>query len=320
MAISGELPREEVPADAARLLAAALEPLAAQVYFSPECHRAYAELGFNPSPGSADGVAMPDGAAYFCSRGSIMGQAPGELVASAFAVFNPAVVVPAVDYGWTLTDAPTICAARTRGAVAQLTRILGSTPEGLEPATTLLVRASEGLPVECRPLYAGLVAQGLPGDPVGDLWRLADRLREFRGDAHTAAWTTAGFDAAEIGLLTELYWGLPMRSYVRTRAWTDAELDAAEERLIERGMVADGQITDDGRETREEIERTTDRQCRSIVEQLGSDLGELLAVLRPWGDAIRDAGGYPRSGPHDLARVERHRRQVSEHDGPTGDP
>ncbi|MEY2591579.1 MAG: hypothetical protein QOJ67_3563, partial [Acidimicrobiaceae bacterium] len=37
-----------------------------------------------------------------------MGQVPGQVVASAFAVFNPAAVVPAVDYGWTLTDAPTI--------------------------------------------------------------------------------------------------------------------------------------------------------------------------------------------------------------------
>jgi hypothetical protein len=303
MAISGELRSDEMLADGARLLAAAVEPIAAQVYFSPECHQAYAELGFNPSPGSGGGVALPDGAAYFCSRGSIMGQVPGEVVASAFAVFNPAVVISAVDHGWTLTDAATICAARTRGAVAQLVRILGPLPEGLELATALLARAGEGLHVEGHPLYAGLVAQGLPGNPVGDVWRLADRLREYRGDAHTAAWTTAGFDAAEIGLLTELYWGLPMRSYVRTRAWSDADLDAAEARLAERGMVAAGRLTDDGRTTREQIERTTDQRCRSIVEHLGGDLDELLAVLRPWGAAIREAGGYPQSGPHDLARA-----------------
>jgi hypothetical protein len=28
---------------------------------------------------------------------------------------------------------------------------------------------------------------------------------------------------------------------------------------------------------------------------------ELVALLHPWGQAIRDAGGYPASGPHDLA-------------------
>src|SRR6516165_10834926 len=119
----------------ARALGGALEPFAGQVYFSPECHAAYAELGFAPSPGRAGAVALPDGAAYFCSRGSVMGQVPGEMVASAFAVFNPEVVVAAVDHGWTLTDATTICAARTSGATAQLVRILGPRPEGLGRVT-----------------------------------------------------------------------------------------------------------------------------------------------------------------------------------------
>ncbi|HEX4538683.1 MAG TPA: hypothetical protein VH112_00430 [Acidimicrobiales bacterium] len=303
MAISGELRSADVLGERARLMAGALEPVAGQVYFSPECHRAYAELGFNPSPGSAGTVALPDGPAYFCSRGSVMGQLPGEVVASAFAVFNPSAVTPMVNHGWTLTDAATICAARTNGAIAQMVRILGPRPEGLELARALLVRAGDGLRVEGHPLYAGLLSQGLPEDPVGDVWTLADRLREYRGDSHTAAWTTAGFDATEIGLLTELYWGLPMRSYVRTRAWSDADLDAAEARLVERGMIADGGMTDEGRAAREEIERATDRQCRSTVERLGPDLDQLLYILGSWGAAIRSAGGYPQSGPHDLARV-----------------
>src|SRR5262245_52122854 len=102
----------------ARILAATIEPVAGQVYFSPECHAGYEALGFAPSPGTTgNGVHLPDGAAYFTSRGSSMGQIPGELVASAFAVFNPAVVVPLVAHGWTLTDAATICEARKNGAV-----------------------------------------------------------------------------------------------------------------------------------------------------------------------------------------------------------
>jgi hypothetical protein len=294
---------DEVTCERARLLAGAVEPVAAQVYFSPECHESYAGLGFGPSPASAGGVAMPDGAAYFASRGSVMGQVPGAVVASAFGVFNPEVVAAAVTYAWSLTDAATICGARTAGATAQLVRVLGSRPDGLERATALLSRAGEGLRVAGHPLYAGLVAEGLPGDPVGDMWRLADRLREYRGDAHTAAWTTAGLDAAEIGLLTELYWGLPMRTYVRTRAWSDADLDAAEGRLIDRGLIVDGRLTGDGRAAREQIERATDSQCRPIVESLGEELYELLEILEPWGKTIRDASGYPRSGPHDLARM-----------------
>ncbi len=282
----------------------ALEPVAGQVYFSPECHAAYASFGFSPSPGSLPGgVQLPDGPAYFTSRGSVMGRVPGEVVAAAFAVFNPDAVVPAVAFGWTKVDAPTICSARTAGATGQLVRVLGPEPEGLGRATELLAAAVAPLRPEGKPLFAGLQSLGLPGDPIGDMWRLADLLREYRGDAHTAAWTSAGLDATEVGLLTELYWGLPMRTYVRTRAWSAADLDAAEERLSGRGLVAGGALTEDGRALRESIEVATDAQCTVVLEALAGSCDELIALLAPWGEAIRAAGGYPPRGPHDLAPV-----------------
>ena len=282
----------------------ALEPVAGQVYFSPEAHGAYAELGFNPSAGSTrQGVALPDGPAYFASRGSLLGQVPGEVVAAAFAVFNPAVVVPAVQWAWTKVDAPTICAARTRGGVAQLERVLGPTPDGLDRATELLAQAVEPLRPEGKPLFAGLRGLGLPGEPLGDMWRLADSLREYRGDAHTAAWTAAGLDATEVGLLTELYWGLPLRSYIRTRAWSDVDLDNAEGRLQDRGFLADGALTPEGRAVREQVEVGTDGQCHVIVDALGAEFDELLGILGPWGLALREASAYPAQGPHDLAPV-----------------
>lgn len=296
---------DDMTSTAARALAGALEPITGQVYFAPECHEAYAALGFQGSPGTRGGVATPDGPAYFCSRGSVMGQVPGEVVAAAFAVFNPEAVIPSVHYGWTLTDAGTICAARTAGATAQLVRILGERPDGVDDAVSLLQRAVEPLRPEGKPLFSGLRALPMPGHAVGDAWRLGDMLREFRGDAHTASWTAAGLDATEIGLLTEPFWGVPRRSYIRTRAWTPEQLDAAEDRLAARGLLVDGVLTDEGRTAREGIEATTDRQCRPILDALGDDLDRLLEILRPWGAAVRDAGGYPARGPHDLATASR---------------
>lgn len=289
----------------ARALAGALEPFTGQVYFSPECHRAYEVLGFSASPGQMGDVALPDGPAYFTSRGSVMGQVPGQVVAAAFGVFNPAVVVPAVEHGWALTDAGAICAARTEGAVGQLRRILGDRPEGIDRAVELLRRATDGLRPEGKPLFAGLVGQGLPGEPLADAWRMADQLREYRGDVHVNAWTIAGFDATEIGLLTELYWGLPMRTYVRSRAWSADELDAAEERLVARGLVADGGFTEPGRAEREAVEVATDQGCQPIVDRLGEDLEELTTLLGGWSAAVQAAGGYPASGPHQLADLAR---------------
>ncbi len=282
-----------------------LEPVAAQVYFSPECHAAYAELGFSPSPGTtSSGVQLPDGPAYFTSRGSVMGQVSGAVVAAAFGVFNPEAVVPSVEFGWSKVDAPTMCAARTGGAVAQLERVLGASPEGLARATVLLEKAVAPLRPEGKPLYAGLLDLGLPGEPLADAWRLADMLREYRGDAHIAAWTSAGLDATEIGLLTEPYWGVPLRTYVRTRAWSDEQLDAAEARLVERGLLADSALTDEGRVLRESIEVATDAQCAPVLDALGDDgLEELIDLLGPWGSAIRDVGGYPAQGPHELASL-----------------
>ena len=285
----------------ARALGSALEPVIGQVYFSPECHANYEALGFGPSPGNANGVALPNGPAYFSSRGSVMGQVAPEVIAAAFAVFNPDAVVPAVQHGWSITDARTICAARDAGALAQLRRILGDAPHGLGRAAEILRRAVVPLRPEGRPLFAGVLSLGIPDDALGAVWRCGDMLREFRGDSHTAAWIAAGVDATEIGLLTELFWGVPHRSYARTRAWTDAQFDAAAARLEQRGWLSGAAFTEAGRAGREAIEVATDVQMRPAIEAIGDDFDELISILSPWGAEVRAQKGYLAAGPHDLA-------------------
>lgn len=287
--------------DASRALAAALEPVTGQVYFSPECHAAYERLGFAPSRGEFNGVMAPDGPAYFTSRGSLMGQVQGNVVAAAFAVFNPAVVLPAVAHGWSITDAPTIFDARDEGGIAQLVRLLGDRPDGIDRARQLLERAVSVLRPEGRPLYAGLASQEIPDGAIGRVWRLGDMLREFRGDSHTAAWISAGFTACEIGVVSELYWGLPARSYSRTRGWTDDDYEVAIGRLERDGLVRGDALTERGLEVRESVENATDAQMAPVVAALGDGLEDLVAILRPWGAAVRAGKGYPASGPHDLA-------------------
>jgi hypothetical protein len=287
---------------AERRLGGALEPVIGQVYFSAEAHDAYAGLGFERPTQRSGEVQLPDGPAYFTSRGSLMGDVSGEVVASAFAVFNPSVVVPCVDHGWSLVDATAICAARDQGALAQLQRILGPDPAGRSRIEELLVRATDGLSVEGRPLAAGITRLDDPDHPLGAIWRRGDLLREFRGDSHTAAWITAGFDAVQIGLLTELFWGLPPRSYARTRGWADNNFDRASDALHDRNLIdADGGFTPAGRRAREDVERVTDIQMAPVMERLGDHVDELVSLLEPWGAAIRSAGGYLASGPHDLA-------------------
>jgi hypothetical protein len=288
----------------ARRFAALLEPVIGQVYFSPECHANYVALGFNPSPGFAGKTALPDGPAYFTSRGSVMGHVPGEVVAAAFAVFNPAAVVPSVAHGWSLVDAPTICAARDAGALAQMTRVLGDDAPGRERAGELMARMTAPLRPEGRPLYAGLRSLPIPDHAWGRVWREGDRLREFRGDSHTAAWVAAGLDPMEIGILTEGFMGLGFFTYLRTRAWSEADVTAARTRLAARGFITDSALTDAGSAFRDSIEATTDAQMQPALEALGDDAEELCAILKPWGAAMRATGGYLGAGASDLGRTK----------------
>jgi hypothetical protein len=286
----------------ARRLGSVLEPVIGQVYFSPECHANYVALGFDPSPGDANGVALPDGPSYFSSRGSVMGQVPGEVIAAAFGVFNPEIVVPLVDIAWTRTDAATIREARADGAVGQLRRILGDAPDGVARAAELLAAASAPLPIAGRPLAAGIRSLPVPTDPLAAVWHHGDFLREYRGDSHNAAWVAAGLNATQIGLLTEIYWGLGLRTYSRSRGWSEAQFDAAEADLRQRGLLEGDSFSDAGRALRESIEVATDEQMAPALDALGDDVFELFAIMEPWGADVRGGLGYLSDGPHDLAK------------------
>ena len=131
-------------------------------------------------------------------------------------------------------------------------------------------------------------------------------LREFRGDSHIAAWIAAGLDATEIGLLTELYWGLrcaPTAARGRGRTPSSTPPPSVCEA---RGLLGGRRVhrRAAGRSARR-IEDDTDRQMKPALDALGDDVDELFAILAPWGQAVRDAKGYPAAGPHDLAGASR---------------
>jgi hypothetical protein len=265
-----------------------VEPLAANVYFAAEAQAAYKALGLSYIP------------SYFRSRSACMGDVSGEVVVATFGVFNPAIVLPAMDEARKVS-VEDILAARQKGAIAGLTRILDGVPDDVGRATELLRRAAGACTSEGHTIYAGLRSLGFPGDPVGDFWRAADLVREHRGDSHIIAWVSHGIDAVEVTLLTELWWRLPLKSYVGTRGWSPEEIDAAIGRLIERGLIEGEGFTTAGEQLRASIEEATDRQERRVVEALGGDADELLSMLEPWSKAVVASGGYP-SDPSSLTR------------------
>jgi hypothetical protein len=268
---------------AGRRLGALVEPLAAAIYFSAEAQQRYEALGLNYFEG------------YFCSRSACLGAAPWRVVCAAFAAFKPAIVEQAVTQGWHKTNPDDLLAARLDGAREQMAARIRATDAEVVRIADLMLDATDGVDVSGRTLFAGLVGLPVPGpdDPIGRLWRAADRVREFRGDGHIAAWAPH-LDSTEVTTLTEPWWGIELGSYVWTRGWDDDDVTAARKRLADRGLVeADGSITDAGRELREGIEVTTDAATLPVIDRLGDNLDELFAALEPWSEALRGPGAYP---------------------------
>ncbi|ETW92881.1 MAG: hypothetical protein ETSY1_41695 [Candidatus Entotheonella factor] len=272
------------------------EPIAASVFFAPEAHAAYAELGF-PNPGGEEfGIAKFDWDVYFVSRAACMGQVHGDVAAAVFGVFPHPLVSNAIAHGWTLTNPTDILAARQRGAIAALERLLGGVPEGTDRAVALLKRGLDAAHTSGKPVFSGLRTIGWTGTPLGDLWRACDMYREHRGDAHVMAWAAHGLNGCEACILNDLRQGLDLGSYVRTRGWTAEEVGAAIDALRARGWVVGNALSEAGREGREVIEVATDIQQVSIVNAIGDDFNELVERLTPWRDAIVAGRGYPGRG------------------------
>jgi helix-turn-helix protein len=274
-----------------RRLGTLVEPLAAAVYFAPEAHAAYAELG------DCGDFWAP----YYASRGACLGETPGLVVAAAFGVFNPAHIAEQLESAWKVARPSQWWTARVRGATAQLERLLGEEPEGASRATELLRLIADNSPISGHPFFAGLISQEWPATLVGDLWHAADLVREHRGDTHTAAYNALGFSAVDMMILTELWWGLPHGLYLASRHWDDATVDATVESLRGRGLI-DGDpltLTDEGIAARVEVEDGTDLGEAGVLDALTeAECEELFGILRPMAATIVAGGGYP-SDPND---------------------
>src|SRR5262249_9239303 len=117
------------------------EPIASNVYFSPDVNDAFEALGFGPGVSAPGCLTIAEPSGYYCSRAACMGQVPGEVVVAAFGVFNPALIIPHVEQGWAIAGVESVLTTREAGATASLTRIIGDDPD-LPRATALMQRAA----------------------------------------------------------------------------------------------------------------------------------------------------------------------------------
>jgi hypothetical protein len=266
----------------ARQLRDAIEPIAMLYCWSEPAQAAYAARGLDFLTG------------YVWARACVLGEPDGSVVAAAFAVFEPGMIIQLYDAARAACSLADIRAASAGQSAAALRAALGQPePERAAEAASALRRGLQAADPAGRPLFAGLAARPWPADALGQLWHACALLRELRGDSHVAAFVAAGIAGLEANILTELQVGWPPLAYTATRGWPDEAMQAASWRLAERGLIADGALTAAGSALRADIEDATDRQLDPVLAAIGPDLAGLLPLLGEWSQRVIDHGWFP---------------------------
>jgi hypothetical protein len=260
------------------------EPIPLVNFFAPEPNDAMAELGFRT---------YWDG--YFAGRSAPLGRVPAEVVHAAFYNFADGEVARHIPKVWNTTTPEAAHAARQRGCVAALRRILGDLVEApeLARAAELLAQASTSAPTEGRVMYAGLRSLPMPDEPVTRLWHAANMLREHRGDGHVVALVSEQIGGTEAHVFRALDAGIyPAETFGRIHHLPEARLAAVMDGLRGRGLLdASGRFTDAGRATKDRIESMTDALAEAPYRTLSpADLDELITRLEPISARLEATG------------------------------
>jgi hypothetical protein len=260
------------------------EPIALVNFFAEEPNDEMAALGFSN---------YWDG--YFAGRSAPLGRVTAEVVDAAFYNFADGEVARHIPKVWETTTPQAAHAARERGCVAALRRILGDLvgSPGLCRAADLLARAATSAPAEGRVMYAGLRSLPVPEEPVARLWHAANMLREHRGDGHIVALVSEQIGRTEAHVLSALDLGIyPAESFGRIHHLPKAHLAAVMDGLRDRGLLdATGRFTDAGRRAKDRIEALTDALAEAPYAALErQDLDELIVSLEPISARLVAAG------------------------------
>lgn len=231
---------------------------------------------------------------YFAGRAAPLGRdVPAGVVHAIFYNFAPGEVARHIPRVWDLVTPEAALAARDRGCVAALRRMLGDLVgnPGVARAADLAVKAATCARTEGRPLYAALRTLPAPEQPLARLWYACNLLREHRGDGHVVALVANGIGGTEAHVLGALSGGIPAEKFGRVSHLPRAQLAMVVDGMRDRGLVgADGWLTADGRTAKARIEALTDDLAASAYDALQpSELAQLIADLEPIAAALNAA-------------------------------
>ena len=274
-------PPSRIPDTPARRLRDAAEPIATISFWGRPVYDRLAGLGLNFLTG------------YVWARAAPMGEPAAQVVVAAFGVFEPGLIASLYEEARATASRADVLAAREQGVAESLRGLLGDVD--VRDAVAALRRGTDVAATHLvgRPLFAGVVSLPWPDDPFAQLWHATTLLREYRGDVHQAANVAADLTGVQMNLMTEYWIGWGHTEYAGTRGWSPESMAEADADLARRGLVADGALTEQGRQLRDGIERQTEAALAPVVDAIGPELPTLTRQLDQWSAAIVAGGGAP---------------------------
>lgn len=278
----------DAPHAARRCWHAAINPLHATSYFSPEL---FEELG---ALGVTDRVAV-----NLASRSAAMGAVGPGVVTATFYNYRHDLVTRHLPAVWDTTtpsrSSPPACARWTARCAASSARRRSPRPSSPKPPT------SRYAPPRPAP---GTAAPSTPPTPTSP----SPRNRTCgSGTPPPSCASTAGTGTSPRSsspastpleaLVSHTATGRGMtEKWVKSiRGWEQSDLDAAADRLRARGVLdGDGELTEEGRALRERLETETDRLDAAPYEHLGaSGVARLHALGGALVQQAIGAGAFP---------------------------
>lgn len=271
-----------------------LEPVHAVTYFAPEARAALDGLGYK-------GFWM----GYFAARSAPLGEVAPDVVTAAFYNFAPQRVAKALPAAWEVAAPADALRVRLESAVAALERYGVGQGDELATAADLLAKAARNAPLDGRCLFAANAALPWPDEPLSKLWHATTLLREQRGDGHIALLISHGISGRESNILHAAAGRVPKEMIMRSRDYDDEQWALYRDRLAERGLIDGDELTDAGRDLKQQIEDGTDRLALPVLDALSDDeIETLFRTLTPITRKVVAGGDVPAATPMGLNRED----------------
>ena len=224
-----------------------------------------------------EALGLPGPLGYIAARCAPMASAGPDAVIAAFGSISPIGIRLVFDILGRPERFDEACLARD---VAVAEGLVAFAPSIVEPLSTLgpaLWDVVDALPLVGRSFFGAHLARPRPVDPLLSGWHAINCLREWRGDTHWAIVIAEGYGHAEASILHNAWLGYERDWLARSRGTSDGDLAAGWASLEAKGLVVDGEVTDEGIAVRQGIEELTDERSSLVWELAGPSLSQRFA-------------------------------------------